>query len=85
MIEIFEVDDIVTTKRGKKNPQREADARALRTVKNLNMDLTENAKILAIGDKSFDPKTKISFQVKQRIIIIIKYILIIVNEFAVNI
>lgn len=58
MIEMFEIDDIVTTKKGKKNPQREADARALRTVKNLNLDLTENAKILAIGDTRFDPKTE---------------------------
>lgn len=58
MIEMFEIDDIVTTKKGKKNPQREADARALRTVQNLKLDLNENARIAALGDTRFDPKTE---------------------------
>ena len=31
MVELFEVDDIVTTKKGSNNPQRKADARAFRT------------------------------------------------------
>lgn len=62
MIEMFEIDDIVTTKKGKNNPQRKADARALRTVENWMSEFPEgtfhdNPLIIANGDTRYNPET----------------------------
>ncbi|HIB1894439.1 hypothetical protein [Enterococcus faecium] len=57
MIEMFEIDDIVSTKKGKNNPQRKADARAFRTVQSLQEILPKDVGIVAMGDTRFDPKT----------------------------
>lgn len=61
MIEMFEVDDIVTKKKGTNNPQRKADARALRTVTNFIDQapeglFAEDMKIIAHGDTRYDPE-----------------------------
>lgn len=58
MIEMFEIDDIVYTKKGKNNPQRKADARALRTVQSLQEIFPKDVRIVAMGDIRFDPKTE---------------------------
>ena len=60
MIELFEVDDIVSTKKGKNNPQRKADARALRTITDYMKQFPEgtfheDVKIIAHGDTRYDP------------------------------
>lgn len=62
MIELFEIDDIVTTKKGKNNPQRKADARALRDIQNFieqigRENLNPDLKIIASGDTRFNPET----------------------------
>lgn len=62
MIEMFEIDDIVTTKKGKNNPQRKADARALRDVEKWMNSFPErtfhkNLKIIASGDTRYNPET----------------------------
>lgn len=59
MIEMFEVDDIVTKKKGRENPQRKADARALREVEQLIKQFPEeafanNLKIIAHGDTRYN-------------------------------
>lgn len=61
MLEMFEIDDIVTTKKGKNNPQRKADARAKRTIEDLMSQFpegtfNENVKIFANGDTRYDHK-----------------------------
>lgn len=61
MIEMFEIDDIVTKKRGKNNPQRKSDARALREVEEwLNQfpkeAFSENPLIIAQGDTRYNPE-----------------------------
>lgn len=61
MIELFEVDDIVSTRKGKNNPQRKADARALRTIEEWmgkfpEGTFNENVKIIAHGDTRYNPK-----------------------------
>lgn len=63
MIELFEVDDIVTTKKGSNNPQRKADARALRTAKEFmnhfpDGTFSENVKVVAHGDTRYNPITE---------------------------
>lgn len=60
MIELFEVDDIVSKKKGKDNPQRKADARALRTIKDYMKQFPEgtfheDVKIIAHGDTRYNP------------------------------
>lgn len=62
MIELFEVDDIVTSKKGSNNPQRKADARALRTVEEFMKrfpagTFSENVKVIAHGDTRYNPLT----------------------------
>lgn len=62
MIELFEIDDIVTTKKGKNNPQRKADARALRDVQNFiekvgRENFNPDLKIVARGDTRYNPET----------------------------
>ncbi|MGC6770018.1 hypothetical protein [Enterococcus sp. LJL51] len=62
MIEMFEIDDIVTTKKGKNNPQRKANARALRTVENWMSEFPEgtfhpNPVIIGNGDTRYNPET----------------------------
>lgn len=62
MIEMFEIDDIVTTKKGRDNPQRKADARALRDVKKWLSEVAEDAfnddvLIVAHGDTRYNPTT----------------------------
>lgn len=61
MIEMFEVDDIVIRKKGKDNPQRKADARALRTVENFIKQFpkgtfSDDLKIVARGDTRYNPQ-----------------------------
>ncbi|GFH40272.1 hypothetical protein Hs20B_06700 [Lactococcus insecticola] len=61
MIEMFEVDDIVTIKKGKKNPQREANARAYREVEKFISEVgvfNEDIRIVATGDTRYDPETE---------------------------
>lgn len=60
MIEMFEIDDIVTKKKGKSNPQRKADARAKRTVEQfIDEVFGENHRdeftIIANGDTRYNP------------------------------
>ena len=60
MIELFEVDDIVSTKKGKNNPKRKADARALRTITDYMKQFPkgtfhEDVKIIAHGDTRYEP------------------------------
>lgn len=60
MIELFEVDDIVSTKKGRNNPQRKADARALRTIEDFMKQFPEgtfheDVKIIAHGDTRYNP------------------------------
>lgn len=60
MIEMFEIDDIVTTKKGKNNPQRKADARAMRDVQKFIDevgDFREDIQVVAHGDTRYNPKT----------------------------
>ena len=62
MIELFEIDDIVTTKKGKNNPQRKADARALRKVNNYiekvgSENFNPGQKIITRGDTRYNPET----------------------------
>lgn len=61
MIEMFELDDIVSKKRGADNPQRKADGRALRDAKRFlsqaGLDPTQ-MKIIANGDTRYNPKSK---------------------------
>ncbi|WP_367006602.1 hypothetical protein ABZ559_12145 [Streptococcus sp. ZY19097] len=62
MIEMFEVDDIVAKKKGRENPQRKADARALREVERLIQQFPEGTfaddlKIIAHGDTRYNPKS----------------------------
>lgn len=60
MIEMFEIDDIVTTKKGKNNPQRKADARAMRDAKKFIDEVggfREDIKIIANGDTRYNPET----------------------------
>lgn len=57
---MFEVDDIVTKKKGRENPQRKADARALREVEKIIQQFPEgtfanNLKIIAHGDMRYNP------------------------------
>ena len=61
MIEMFEIDDIVTSKKGKNNPQRKADARALRDVENWMSNypegtFREDLMIIAHGDTRYNPE-----------------------------
>lgn len=61
MIEMFEIDDIVTTKKGKNNPQRKADARALREVEKWMGKFPEGTfrndiQIFAHGDTRYNPE-----------------------------
>lgn len=61
MIEMFEIDDIVTKKKGKSNPQRKADARAKRTVEQFKDEIFgENHRdeftIIANGDTRYNPE-----------------------------
>lgn len=60
LIEMFEVDDIVTTRKGKGNPQRQADARAERDVRKFIKEagcFNEDMEIIALGDPRFQPDT----------------------------
>lgn len=62
MIEMFEIDDIVTTKKGKNNPQRKSDARALREVQEWIANFSEgtfheNLMITARGDTRYNPES----------------------------
>lgn len=60
MIEMFEIDDIVSTKKGRNNPQRKADARAMRTAQKFIKDVggfREDIKIIAHGDTRYNPET----------------------------
>lgn len=61
MIEMFEIDDIVSKKQGSNNPQRKADARALRTIKNIidqipEESISKNMNIIAHGDTRYSPE-----------------------------
>ncbi|HEY0221646.1 MAG TPA: hypothetical protein VGC17_02465 [Lactovum miscens] len=58
MIEMFEIDDIVTTKKGRNHPQREADARALRNVQNKFKWAKDVPKIIVHGDPRNNPGKK---------------------------
>jgi len=60
MIEMFEIDDVVTTKKGRNNPQRKADARAMRTAQKFIEEVggfREDIKIIAHGDTRYNPET----------------------------
>lgn len=61
MIEMFEIDDIVTTKKGKSNPQRKADARAKRTLEDWMEQFPEGTfhedfRTIAHGDTRYNPE-----------------------------
>ena len=61
MIEMFEIDDIVSKNQGSNNSQRKADARALRTIKNIIDQIPEdfiskNMNIIAHGDTHYSPR-----------------------------
>lgn len=63
MIEMFEIDDIVTTKKGKVNPQRKTDARAQRDVEGFIDEVfgeghREDFTIIARGDTRYNPKNE---------------------------
>lgn len=60
MIEMFEIDDIITTKKGKNNPQRKADARAMRDVQKFIDEVggfREGIKVIARGDTRYNSET----------------------------
>ena len=63
MIEMFEIDDIVTTKKGKSNPQRKANARVLREVEEWLSQFPKETfidapLIIAQGDTRYNPETE---------------------------
>ena len=63
MIEMFEIDDIVTKKKGKNNPQRKANARAFRDVEEWmskfpDGTFNDNLMVIAQGDTRYNPQTE---------------------------
>lgn len=62
MLEMFEIDDIVSKGKGTNNPQRKADARALRTIKEFidqmpEGSISKDTHIVAHGDTRYNPES----------------------------